>query len=121
MADKPDATTPPATPAAGTEAKISMMQKIKNNFTGEAWEKGKGKIALRGAGALVSLGVMYDGAKRVLRGAGVASPKLDEEGKEMPAGGGAVVGGLVEMTAAAAGLWASLVYAGKGRGVANTP
>ncbi|MDX1974493.1 MAG: hypothetical protein SFT92_02330 [Rickettsiales bacterium] len=90
--------------AAGKAA--GFFGKIGQNFKGNAMSKGKAAI-----GVAAAAGFGISGAKQVLRGVGVISPQLDENGKAQATDGDIFMGG-AKLAAAAGGLW----LAGHGAG-----
>jgi hypothetical protein len=102
--------------SAATYEKATGWQKFKAETGANFGAKGgTGAKFLRvigtGAGAILVL----DGAKNLLRGIGVLSPKTDETGKEIPAGGGDIIKGLGEVGGGGVVAYLSLAAGGKGK------
>jgi DNA repair exonuclease SbcCD ATPase subunit len=102
----------------GEEAwkKLGMGEKVKKVW--QSTESKTGKFARVAATGLGVIG-LASGLMDIARGAHMTSPKTDDEGKEIPAGGGDIMLGIGKAAVGLGAVYAALIGVGKGKVIAG--
>lgn len=98
--------------------KLDTFGKLKAKASANFKQSGGGRKFVRGLGTVAGVIAVGAGIKDMLRGAGILSPKTDEAGKEVPAGGGDLIKGVGEAGVGLGIVYASLVM-GKNRAITH--
>lgn len=107
-------TPPPSDGAAAAAKKLGFLDTTKAAWASKGgWGKA-GTVAGTGVGVIV----IGKGLKDLGRVVGVISPKVDDEGKEVPVGGGTLVKSLAELGVGVGAIYFSLTKGGKGPAIA---